>query len=118
MQPSFPAPPAVARRKNHAGLIIVLIVAGLLLAGAITSAVEKQQGLAHEPNPVVNEPPSLDPAMIVDMTEDIKPGSVALLCLAIDTIGYRAAFRAFESGYGSNQDPSAEAVFAEVASRC
>jgi cell division septation protein DedD len=75
---------------------------------------------ATAPEAPASEDFEVTPAMVVDFTEAQNPVSLAEACSQINSglLTYDQALDSFMTGYGYGQEPSGEAVFAEMVSRC
>ena len=93
-----------------------LVVLALIAIGAFTNS--DDSGSSYTPSTS-----SVDVGTEYEVTADevvdvMGPAAEAEFCGYYDQLGYSAGFTAFEGGYGSGQDPSAQEVYDELVSRC
>jgi hypothetical protein len=108
-------PPQAPKKKVSGWGIAGLIIAGLLVFGWISNAVDGGTTTADPVEPV-GTTYTITAEMVVDA---MPPATVSGFCDAYYALGdYDAALAQFEGGYGTSQDPSAEEVFDELLGRC
>jgi hypothetical protein len=136
-RPDMPAPPlgpelSSPETKRKLPIKLISVGAGILLLGLIGVASDLlADHSTPSPVPVVSVPivtPSItatdrnDPETIDSIVSTVVEDNYAdfvEVCSYIQTVGYNLMFQSFKDGYGDNPNlPTAEAVFAELISRC
>jgi hypothetical protein len=116
---TIPARPDVtppAKKKRHTGLIILAVLGGLLVLGALSGATETTVDTPTDVTADTGAGFEVTAELVVDTMADSQ---IQTFCTAYYQLGdYDLALAQFTDGYGMSQDPSAEDVFDELLLRC